>query len=229
MKALGEWQAQGYFATLDAKGPPVYEMMLKQLIKDTFSDELGPKLVNKLGLAGMDFPTLLKIVPDPHSEWFDDVNTPEREARAEIMRRAMLETEAYLKEKLGKDPEQWTWGRLQTLYLYLPLGAIPRIGKPMRIGKFPYPGTEETVNNSTPVFVKRYGFIHMGGPTSRIVVDLALPRQFYYNCSTGPSENPKGGRFSETTDAWRSGRYLVMSLDEADYRQGMMGELLLTP
>ena len=229
VKALGEWQAQGYFATLDAKGPPVYEMMLKQLIKDTFSDELGPKLVNKLGLAGMDFPTLLKILPDPDNEWFDDVTTPEREARAKIMKRAMLETNAYLKKKLGKDPEQWTWGRLQTLYLYLPLGAIPRIGKPMRIGKFPYPGTEETVNNSTPVFVKRYGFIHMGGPTSRIVVDLALPRQFYYNCSTGPSENPKGGRFSETTDAWRSGRYLVMSLDEADYRQGMMGELLLTP
>ena len=227
--ALKQWQEQGYFAAIDATGPSVYEMMLKQLIKDTFSDELSPGLVGKLGLAGMSFPTLMKILPEPDNIWFDNVTTPQRETRKDIMRQAMLESTTYLSRKLGRDASQWTWGRLQTLYLYLPGGFIPQVGKSMRIGKSQYPGTEETINNSTNIFIKRYGFVNMAGPSSRLVVDLNDPRHLLYNCSTGPSENPKSGRFSETTEAWRTGKYFTMSMDEAEYSQGKMGELKLLP
>jgi penicillin amidase len=227
--ALKQWQEQGYFAAIDATGPAVYEMMLKQLLKDTFSDELSPGLVGKLGLAGMSFPTLMKILPEPDNIWFDNVTTPRRETRKDIMRQAMLESTAYLKQKLGRDASRWTWGRLQTLYLYLPGGFIPQAGKSMRIGKYQYPGTEETINNSTNIFIKRYGFVNMAGPSSRLVVDLNDPRHLLYNCSTGPSENPKSGRFSETTEAWRTGKYFTMSMDEAEYAQDKMGELKLMP
>jgi penicillin amidase len=144
-RAVGElerWREQNYKADTDSIGTSIYKVFMPIFSRAIFQDDVGDKVMGKLSLTGMDKFAIPKIVGDPDSEWYDDVDTPERERRQDIIRMAMQETVAKLEKRAGKKPGSWKWGKLQFVYAYDILGFIPIIGRNHRIGKYPFGGTE---------------------------------------------------------------------------------------
>ena len=46
---------------------------------------------------------------------------------------------------------------------------------------------------------------------------MSDPRHARYNSTTGPSDNPDGGRYDNLTDDWVTGHYRIMSMDPDEY------------
>jgi len=227
---LAQWQQEDYRATVDAAGPCLFEMFLEEFPLFVFGDDLPQGLAENLAQTGMLSPALERILEDPDSKWFDDRATKAKETRPDIVRRAMDQAMRYLLKKLGQDSTRWRWGELHHLTLSTTMGVItiPRVT--YLIGTFELPGAPETVRASGSMFDPKTGFADMmAGPSTHYLVDFINPREIIWNASTGNSESPEGGRLGNTTQAWLSGDYFTLYLDEARFRQRAMGELVLTP
>jgi len=227
-RLLAEWHEQGCFATLDSKGTGVYKLMMRQMVKLTFADELGAGYVSKLNTAEMAVHALWDIMPDRRNEWFDNVDTPRRETRKDVSRLAAIQAYEVLKGRLGKDPDEWRWGSLQKMVIRHPLGMLPW-NKRARVGTFEIPGTEESVSNASSMFLGPVGYMVFAGPSSRIIVDMAEPRTLYFNATAGNSENPDSPMFDLPTRDWLAGDYRAVSMDEDVFKKGAIGELTLAP
>jgi len=226
-KLLAAWRDGCYQASLTSRGTGVYLMMMDELYHLTFEDELGPGLTEKLIPAEMGIKALWKVVPDPGDAWFDDDRTNARERRKDLVLEAARTVFDRLSRKLGPDPKNWEWSRLQRLYLWTPLSVLPW-NRSYRVGDFPHPGTEETVSLAAGVCLDRLGYVVLGGPTTRMSVDMAEPGVFHFCCTTGNAEYPASPFFRNTTDAWREGRYLESRIVPADRIRKPMAKLVLS-
>lgn len=225
--ALEHWRDNDYRAGIDSIGTAPYKLMMSELGRLTFEDELGKKLTANMGMADMVIPALWKILPDKNNPWFNDQRTPQRETRKDMVRAAAREVYGKLKKNLGPDPEDWQWGGMHKLAIRHPLGFLPWNRK-ARVGTYPREGTEECVNNASGLLLMGE-YLGLAGPSSRISVDLAKPDLIYFNSTTGNSENPRSPLFKNTTDDWLAGRYQELSLNPAEFRKGAIGELRLSP
>ncbi len=228
-KALRDWQRQGYKATLDSIGTGVYKLIMKNMATSTFEDDLGETLAGNMSMASMLKPALWKILDSPDSHWFDIKTTDMKETRQDITLMAAKKAADYLDKQFGEDPAAWKWGDMQTFYLRNFLGYLPW-NKQARIGSYPLAGTEETVNNSTSLFIGAdYGFFVLAGPSSRMCVDMADPRHLHFNATTGNSENPQSPLYDNTTQEWLSGKYVTLSMEPHEYKKNKIGKLVLKP
>ncbi|MFO8055820.1 MAG: penicillin acylase family protein [bacterium] len=229
LKALRQWQANGYRASLDSIGTGVYKLIMKNMATLTFEDDLGETLAGNMSIASMLKPALWKILDKPDSEWFDIKGTDQKETRKDITIKAAIKSAEYLEKQFGEEPAGWQWGEMQTLYLRNFLGYLPW-NKEARLGTYPLAGTGETVNNTTGFFIGAdYGFMVLAGPSSRLCVDMADPRHLHFNATTGNSENPDSPLYDNTTQEWLSGEYVTVSLDREEYNRDRIARLVLRP
>lgn len=226
---LAEWGKTGYLATVDSRGTCVYQVFMDGYASAVFEDELGDKTAYGSSLAGLLDAGLEKIISDPDSVWFDDIRTPAKETRREITQRVIKETMKYLQGQMGRDAVKWQWGELNRIGMYLTLIPMPGTPSKYKLGRYPMAGASETVRAAGALRVGPWGFFVWEGPSTHFIVDFRDPRQAYFNCSAGMADNPQSDRYQNLTDAWLSGRYFTMSMDESAYRPGMMGEQTLAP
>jgi len=226
---LREWRDQGYEALLSSRGTCVYEVFMQYFPEAVFGDELNPHTKTGASYVGLLESALDKIIDDPQSKWFDDRKTARVETRRDITRAVMKQTMKYLRGKMGRDVSKWRWADLSSIRISPTLVPIPTVSAKQSRGPFPMPGTYETVRANGFLFLSPLGFYHWEGPSTHIIFDFRDPRRAYYNCSAGMGDNEQGGRYDNLTPLWLDGRYTVMSMVEDEYRQGMMGELILRP
>jgi len=48
-------------------------------------------------------------------EWFDDISTPEKETMDDLFYQAALKASEEFAETMGKNPEEWRWGKIHKL------------------------------------------------------------------------------------------------------------------
>jgi len=228
-RILKEWKASGYNADIDSRGTCVFIVFRDEWPRAVFADEMGKIITRGAGQAGLFSAALEKIIDDPSSPWFDDKNTKKAEDRKDIVRKVMKETMKFLRKRLGRNSDKWRWGDLSTITISTAFFAIPGLTKKESRGPYPLPGTGETVAAAGQIYLGPLGYKGFVGPSTRIIVDFRDPRRAYFNTTAGMADNEDGGRYDNLMSAWLEGRYLVMSMDEDEYREGMMGELLLLP
>ena len=229
-EVLLRWQREDYRATVDSAGECLYRLFMDNFPDEVFDDDFPAPLAQNLNAAGMYHWILERIIEDPKSKWFDDKRTKEVETRADMVRRTILKNMTYLSKQLGPDPAKWRWGELHHLTLSTTMGLldIPRVTH--SIGTFELPGAPETVRASEGQFDRKTGYHDMfSGPSTHFLVDFSQPGQITWNATTGNSENPDAGRLGNTTQAWLQAEYFSLYLDEAQFRQNAMGELILEP
>ncbi len=100
----------------------VYQVWVWQLARDTFQDELGPEVFARYWAAGRAPQALAGLSTKPDDTWWDDVTTPPRETRDEIMRRAYAEALDYMGRHYGDLHTIWEWDIMHTAQLRHPLG-----------------------------------------------------------------------------------------------------------
>jgi penicillin amidase len=133
----------------DSIGGAIFSVLFYRLMENTFKDELGPITERFFGVGLTPIEPLNRFVEhsriifqslmsDPSSPWFDDIHTPKQEKFSDILQKSLLETSAFLQEKLGPDPSDWRWGRLHQVEIRHPLGRMKPIDRILNLG--PYEG-----------------------------------------------------------------------------------------
>ncbi|MBI5845419.1 MAG: penicillin acylase family protein [Deltaproteobacteria bacterium] len=197
---------------------------------NTFSDELGPAdsamwhSFLALGDASYSAQEDHLLVRGDESPFFDDIGTPEKETKAQVLAKSLAEAVEFLEQRLGADRNEWKWGRLHTYYFETEGSKMARnmdMGKRMgmralsgyfNVGPFPAGGDCNTLNVSGYRVGLDFDTLYI--PEMRMVVDFSRPEPLFIMNSTGQSGNPASPHYEDGVKAWRFRRYTNMPFDK---------------
>ncbi len=212
--------------------PTIFAQFLKQLLRNTFHDELGDDAYqNYLALINSPTRTIQRLLADSSiklvqrdsimveevmfSDWFDDIRTSDRrETRDDIIRKSFREAIEILTEKLSPDDANWQWGKVHTLTVRHLFGQKSNdgIAKFFNFETIPSIGTATTINNGEYYFRQPdpdgralVNLEHKVGPSSRRVIDLSNSNMFRSILPGGNSGEPASPHYSDQLPLWRKG------------------------
>ena len=139
------------------------------------------------------------VVMEPASKWFDDVSTGPKETLKEIACLSLRRAVDKLSLKLGGDVSEWRWGRTNRLRIEH-LSRDPGLGR----GGQPLSGSDFALN------ARGNGSDVTGGPSWRMVVDLANPDTAAGVFPCGQSGDPQSPHYDDLLDEWIRDEYVPL-------------------
>jgi len=206
-----------------------YNAVWANLLRLLFDDEV-PKGLEADGNS-RHMAAVARLLENPKSAWWDNRLTPGvTESRDEILRQAQVEARLELTRKIGKDPDDWRWGRLHTLELTHPLGgdSVPGIVRSIfNRGDYEMPGGSSIVNANG--WRANLGYETSWAPSMRMVVDLGSFDGSTWVNQTGASGHAFNGHYDDQTDDWVEGRQHPWPFTQKAVREATEEELTLAP
>jgi penicillin amidase len=210
--------------------PAIYSVFLKYLLRNIYHNEMGDDLYNRfVFLANVPYRSLLQILEKPESVWFDNVKTPKRESREEIIRKSLSDALSYLEENFGKDLTNWQWGSMHKVtFKHTFSGNLSLLDKYINIGPYELGGDGTTLFNTEYPFAESIAefsmfrhneFDNVLGPSMRFIFDFANPDEFHLILTTGQSGNVMSENYRDQTPLWLNGRYMKIRTDETSIRK----------
>ena len=216
-RALNQFRSWDFHCSVSETGPAIFQVWYRFLVEDTVGDELGPKETDEyIEYYWVHTPVMLKLMKEPDNKLFDDIRTPQRETRDDIVQRSFHEAIDWLSRRYGTDPEKWNWSRMHTLtFRHRPIGLarIPGVSWLFNSGPMPDPGCDRfTINsawftNNDP----EHPFTAEGGPSQRIIMDLSSWDNTLAVNSTGQSEHLFDPHRDDELSLWRKMEYHPLS------------------
>ena len=200
----------------------------------TFGDELGypDDLAWKafLTLSPVSYSAIQDhLLQRDESPFWDDVSTPSREAKADIIAAALADSIAFLEAKLGKDRAAWQWGKLHT-YFWETDGskvanqfggfdkfAFRLLGSFFNYGPLPAGGDHATLNTATYTIGASFDTLEI--PAMRLVVDFSQEEPMMALNSSGQSSNPASPHYVYGIAPWLEGRYQPFPFESTRLKQ----------
>jgi len=223
-----------YLRTWDFKiekgqvAPSIFESLYHHAVRETFVDEMGDELLSLYDtLAGMPLTAFRRLLDDPEASWFDDVRTPQREQRDDILRRAFRLSLNDLQERLGTDVKQWRWERLHTLTFSHVLGAVPALAPIFNVGPYTVSGSHSTVN--VGYYLLDGSYTMTVGPSLRFVFDLSDRNNSRTVMPPGQSGHIFHRNYDDQVGLWLNGSYKIVPMDSALVARQAPFILLLRP
>jgi penicillin G amidase len=228
LEALRTWDL---YLESDRVGAGIYEVWFWFLIQDMLKDELGDNLLAQYNLLSLTFtPNMIDWMKHDDTRWFDDVTTPQKETRSDIVRRSFNDAIAWLQEHYGSDPTKWQWGRLHPVtFTHQPLGesGIGILEYLFNSQTMPARGDDHTVNAAW--FHPVYLFEMSGGTAQRLIVDFSNLDNTQGINSTGQSGLLFHPHRLDTMAMWENGGYYTMPSSAQAIQAVTTNSLLLTP
>ncbi len=164
---------------------------------------------------------LVGLVPDI----FDNLdNLPE-----EILRGALEEAVAVLKESLGPNPEGWSWGALHATDLRHPLGVVGVLRAFLNRGPYPSGGDAYTVRVAGfSAGRSSFGPVTTG-PNYRFIVDTGDWDRGWSVIFPGQSGHPASPNYDDQIGLWHNVRYRPMVFGRKTAELSARHRLVLKP
>jgi penicillin amidase len=230
-RALNEIKPWDYHSDAESTGAAIFEVFYRELVKNTFGDELGEELLSEyLGAWTWHEITLESMIEEADNLWFDDVTTPERETRDDIVVRAYADACDYLGKKFGDVPHTWKWGRLHGMtFVHQPLGqsGIPVLETIVNRGPVEIGGSGYTVNAAS--YDADEPFATADGVSQRLIVDLSNFDNSWSTHTIGQSGLPFHKHYDDMIPLWQGVKYHPLLWSKDAVEQNHEGLLLLTP
>ncbi len=194
----------------------VYEATCLELMRRTFSDEMGDELYGRfLEMPHFNISTLDRLIAANDSAWFDDERTRQVETLQTQMQASFYTAIEELTIQYGNNPGLWTWGDVHTLTQPHPFGTHAPFRRYFNIGPYPTAGGNFTINNSTYLLSKPYAaFI---GPCVRQIADMSTP-EYHVIIPAGQSSHPFSPHYKDMTPLWRQGALITLNLNSLESR-----------
>jgi len=206
----------------------IFNEFYVKLLENTYLDEMGDSLFRSFTEFGA-IPNRVtsSLLASDSSLWFDDVRTPRRESRDDILMKSLGDAVASLTRKMGAVMKEWRWGNLHTVTFRHPFGARSPLERIFNVGPFPVAGGLTTINkteyaDSDPYTVKV-------GPSMRLVVDLARPAESYVVLTGGQSGQPLNEHYDDQAPLWLNGGYIRVTTDWDEIDSAPWDRLTLEP
>jgi penicillin amidase len=237
MNQLKEWDLSN---DVDSTGAGIFQVFYLMLVNNTFGDELGDELFADYSKARAPHHLALEgLIEEPDSPWFDDVTTPEREKRDDIVRRSFAEACDLLGRRFGDVPHEWAWGRLHTVTFDHPLGAVKPLDLIFNRGPLPARGSGFTVNAAgfdysafaeglKPSEIGEV-FAVQGGVSQRLIVDLSDFSNSLSIHTTGQVGVPFHKHYGDMIPSWQGVEYHPLLWERDEIERNKEGVLILEP
>jgi penicillin amidase len=205
-----------------------YNAVYRHLLLRTFNDEL-PEGARPDG-GDRWFEVLRNLLGRPDDPWWDDVRTPVKEARDDMLRAAMNDARTELRSRLGHDPSKWKWGDLHTLELTNETFGTSGVGPIEWLfnrGPLKLAGGDSLVDATG--WDAQAGYEVSWAPSMRMVVDLAdLDRSRWVNL-TGESGHAFSSHYWDQAKLWARGDTTPMRFAPGTIRREAEHTLTLRP
>lgn len=238
---------QDFDGNLDkqSQGAAVFGAFLHSAAWRIFGDELGPRN-GEMWHAFLEANAVSYGAVEDHliqrgdeSPFWDDIRTPQKETKADILALSLQDSIDFLEDELGKDRSQWEWGKLHTYHWrveatkmakrlpFLERTVVGAVAGFFDRGPFPAGGDSSTLNVS--------GYLAGGNfdtwliPGMRMVVDFSRDEPMIGMNSTGQSGNPSSPHYDDANALWREGRYQPFPLKRENVDQQYQLETWLKP
>jgi acyl-homoserine lactone acylase PvdQ len=219
------------------KEAPFFVAYQLELARAAFADELGDALFEAYAAQSDRYQAALdRIVEDPDDEWWDDVTTPGRELRGDILKRAYEPALEWIGRNYGDLHMLWEWNIVHSSRLHHPLGDAWPWDQLLSRDLAP-DGWADTVNAS-PGGLPCTGGICLGGDFYRAravygyrqVLDASDPSTLWFMLLPGQSGHPFHPHYDDLLDEWLAGEYLPLRLAASPAEvEGAESVLILTP
>ncbi len=216
------WDVQQDMNSADAM---FFEAFWYNLTTAIFGDEMGD-------MAPRDYGLMRYVLPDASAHWWDDINTPDAETRADILAQALNDGYDLAIEKAGAKPEQWRWGALHTITFHnqtLGKSGISLIESIFNRGPYETAGGGEIVNATAWSTEPETLFQVRWLPSMRMIIDLEDLKRSVSTNTTGQSGHPYHKHYADQVDQWRLIKYAPMYFDRAQLEAQAEGTLTLKP
>jgi acyl-homoserine-lactone acylase len=229
----------------DSKGAALVSVFYNCAMKNIFLDELGPedsktwKAFLVINTNSYNAVCDHLLVRGDESPFWDDIRTPEKETKAQIIARSLADAVAALESTLGKDPQTWQWGALHhyvwetdTFKMASFLGWLERLGLKalwsyFNRGPYPAPGDLFTLNVSGYTMGSDYDIWLI--PSMRMIVDFGREEPMQAMNSSGQSDNPSSPHYDDGIKAWRDGSYIPFPFEPDTVKAHYQDVLILEP
>ncbi len=223
---LKNWDTQ---ARMDSAPAAVFEVFWKNLLDDTFNDDLPKDYRPEGGSRWIE--VMRNLVKQPDSFWWDDKSTTDKvERRDDILVRAFTEAVAEIEQLQGKDSARWNWGDLHTAtFVNQTLGksGIAPIEALFNRGPFRVNGGDAIVNATGWNATLGYSVDWL--PSMRMIVDLGNLSNSVTVHTTGESGHAYHPHYIDMADLWRNIQYYPMLWDEQAITAAAEAHLQLLP
>jgi penicillin G amidase len=220
--------------TTDSVAGSIYEVVRYTLVHNLMEPVLGVELTNHLlGLAfnpillndheffGYDTVSLLRMLDDPESWWIQQAG-----GREALIQNSLKQAADYLTGKLGKNEEEWHWGRLHQLTFAHALGAQKPLDKVFNRGPFPIGGDTDTplqtaMSPDSPYDNKLWS------PSVRFIMDMSDLSKCQVVTPVGQSGQLGSPHYDDFIDLYMNGKYHPMLWTREQVESNLEGKLVL--
>lgn len=216
----------GWNGKMGVAGPAaLFDLYEHRLLEDVFGDELDLSSVSKVTQRRW----LLRIMRGEMAPaWFDDVRTPAREERRDIVARALAEAWRAGSARWGRTVETWPRGAYHALLLRHPLGSLPAIGRLFSRGPFPVAGASTTVA-AFPSTLPDTARPVTAGPSMRWVAVVGDGDRSLAVLPGGQSGHPFDRHYDDQLSLYLHGRMHATAWSETKIRRTTVSTLRLLP
>lgn len=194
--------------------PTLFYMVLYHILDNTMTDEMGSEWLHAFFGTHWHARAYPLLIQDPDSPWWDDVSTPEKEGRKDILTRSFIEAIESLEEQLGKDRSSWTWGRVHTLKLKHPFDQGSEfLGSIFNIEEAPFRGGHETINQAGFSLNPEGRYPARYGAQMRIIIDLADVPNSKSITPSGQSGHRYSPHYADQAEDYRLGGFRLQDMD----------------
>jgi len=212
----------------DAAAPLIFQVVLRQLAIETFTDDMQDSLLQAyLGQPYYWQQRFLSWFEQGHSAWFDDSRTDAVESRDDIILRAGQQALAELNLDWGSDPAAWRWGEAHTVTFAHPFIPGEAAARWLGGGTHPLSGSGETLKRGVYDFNAPYEARIID--SLRMVVDLSDEEKVVAHFPGGASERWFDPWNKNFLDAYLSGEKRYWWFSDAAIAANTKYELLLQP
>lgn len=170
---------------------------------------------------------------------WDDIITPAKEERHQILARTVLDAIDLLETKCGKDSEKWQWGKLHTYHWKTDatlfsdyMGFVDKTGVKFLSGYFdrgPYPAPGDHTTLNVAAYHPGKDFDVWLIPAMRVIVDFGSEEPLVGINSTGQSDNPSSPFYDDGIKAFLEGKYQNFPFKEENVKKHYTRTLTLVP
>ena len=215
---------------IESNEPTVYYNVLSWVLYDAMADELGYGEYKDLVNSSVMKRSYLMFISNEESIWWDDVNTPSKESREEIIVTASKKALSTIKNSTNSaNSSGWTWGKVHSLTHGHPLGKIQALKKYFDVGPYEADGGNEVINSMLFKLDTTGYFPTFAGPAVRTVIDLGDMDGAMSINPTGQSGNFLSDHYDDQAQMFINVEFRPQLMNKAEIEISKASVLTLTP
>lgn len=221
---LEEWD---YNEDIDSKAAAVYNVLYNELLYLIMNDELPDELEDMYWENVYYWNQRVDDFILTEHEFIDNKNTSEVETRTDLIIEAGIKTKALLTERLGSNPDNWSWGEIHTIHFVSPLRTEGFGSSLLGAELWPKAGSNQTLNRGAFVKNTDREFETSWFGSFRMVADMNDDEKMIGILSGGSSARVFHPYYKSQLDKWNSGDWIPYWISKEKVLEHTKFELIL--